>query len=363
MENVLNELISKGSIVNKENITNMTKDEIESKLSQILDEYINNPLNKIESINVSITANNEEIRVIKGIGDNLFDLASITKLFATKLLFALSENNLIDLNKTIYELDNRYINLKNYKVIDIIKMKGLIETNGKLSETNSALELLERLRTTHVVSYDEKDSIYTDIGYMILCDILNNLIDGYDTRSLMQKYVLDKYDLNNTKYLPDTIVYGNGHNDNLPHDPKTRIIGGINLSAGLFSNLDDLNKVAKSIMNYEFFDEQFINKLKDYNWYDARNRRRSLGGIYVHSDNDISFAPCEFSTNTIAHQGYSGAMITVDIDNKISISITMNAFKDNIPVKSETFSETFYKLQKKINYLALQLYICQQLSN
>ncbi|MDD2392423.1 MAG: hypothetical protein PHU94_05780, partial [Bacilli bacterium] len=98
-------------------------------------------------------------------------------------------------------------------------------------------------------------------------------------------------------------------------------------------------------------------------FYDHRQRRRSLGGFYIHCDSDISFASKEFSNKTLAHQGYTGAIIVSDIENKLYNIVVLDAFKNNADKKTEQFIENFYKLQDELIYYTLQLYLCQKMSN
>lgn len=365
INNLVDELIKKGSHIDKEYLINSTlslgsnyKEKLSLKLKEITNNYMNNPLDSIDNVNVCIKVGDSELTCYSTTIDSLYDIASVTKLFAVKLIYELTKEKLIDVNKTIYELDNRYVNLKEYKLIDLLNMHGKIETDGRLSASIDNDDLRKRLKTTRVIDPDFDG--YTDVGYTLLSDILDNLIEGENTKSLMQKYVLDKHSLTNTRYLPDGIVYGNA--GTIPNDTKTMIMGGVNLAAGLFTNMIDFKKLATLIKNYEFFDLEFLEFVKKYKFYDVKNRERTIGGIYLQSDNEYSFASKELSHNTLAHQGFTGAMICVDFDNDISILVLLDAFK-NTTKKMECFSENFYKYQDELVIIALQFYLCQQMYN
>ena len=372
IDDLINELIEKGSILDVEKLKCAMDELLEEKdkykyiqkrLDETLDKYLNDESNNVNSISVTLGSDNEEIKINKGVENVLYDIASITKLFGTKLVYELSKEGLLDIEKSIYEIDNRYVFLKEYKIIDILKMKGKIETDGKLSDCSSKEEIMERLKTVKVKDSKVSSSIYTDVGFTVLTDVLANLIPNENTKTLMQKYVFDKHNLSNTCYKPKGDVVGNGNNMNLPNDKKTAVMGGVSLAAGLFSNMDDLVSVSKDIINYTFFDREFINRLLKYKFYDNRKRRRSLGGFYIHCDSDISFASKEFSSKTLAHQGYTGAIIVSDLENKLYNIVVLDAFKNNADKKTEQFISNFYKLQDELIYYTLQLYLCQKMSN
>ncbi len=367
---IIDELIKKGCNISdkRDYLLNNSLDILENdnydsfiyNLEKNINSYINNETG-IKNLSIGIKINDIKLVFNKGnidFDNTVYDIASITKFFTLKLCYEFNKLGILDFNSNIKDIDSNFINLESYKIIDILKMHGFIETEGKLSETNSKEELIERLKTVKVK--DLEKNLYTDIGFIILPFILEKLYEiKYDKfltfNELCKKYIFDKYDLKNTGFnLKNKIIVGNDYG-NLPSDKKAKLLNGICGAAGIFTNVYDLLHLSDSILNYTFFDRDFIKEILNYHFLDNLNRKRSYGGIYLHSNNK-SYAPIYYSSETIAHQGYTGSTISFDFKTNISQVILVDSLnKDN--KKNELFFEFFHKLHDEISLASLVIYI------
>lgn len=376
LDNLIKELIDNGSVFNTEIIKNKIKNIIINndinnflnELEQVITKYQLNLDNEVNTISVTIGIDSNKINLSnQKIEDNvLFDVASITKIFTLKLVYEFEKLGLIKYTDVIKDICPEFDNLDGYTVMDAMKMYGKIETNGKLSSAINKENFIHILESVKVIDYSYESSTYTDIGFIVLGYMLES-ISGLTLQELVKKYILDVYDLKNTMFNPNMdnyILLGNGNNVGMPQDFKTRINEGVTGAAGIFTNSIDIMKLSLLLYNYEFFDEEFIQKmLKDY-FFDEKGRSRSYAGLYIsNDDSDISYAPKEFSNITLAHQGFTGSVVIFDIKNKIHISILVDAIKTNTAKKAEKFIENFYIFKNVIVEYSLILYLLASYNN
>ena len=195
---------------------------------------------------------NNETSLYNYDNQEIYDIASITKLFTLKILYDLQKEHKLDLNTKI----TSYLKLANLDkdttILDLIKMKDTIRTDKKLSDTKNKKEFLNILFTAKI----EKKNVpkYNDLGFCLL----GILIEEITQKSLRENFqeLFQKLGLKNTCVNPSNQykIYGNGDNDYSPHDLKTRVAGGLTGAAGIFSNVSDLLQVGKLLIEEKFFD-------------------------------------------------------------------------------------------------------------
>ncbi len=370
LDNLIKELVDNGAVFDTEKIKNRVKniiinDDINNflnELERIITKYQMNPENEVNTIAVTIGIDSNKISLSnQKIEDNtLFDVASITKVFVLKLVYEFEKLGLIKYTDAIKDICPEFADLDGYTVIDAIKMYGKIETNGKLSSSINKENFIRTLESVKVIDYSYESSNYTDIGFIVLGYVLES-ISGLTLPELMKKYIFDVYDLKYTMFNPNMdnyILLGNGNNTGMPQDFKTRINDGVTGAAGIFTNSIDMLKLSLLLYNYEFFDEEFIEKMLEDYFFDEKGRKRTYAGLYIsNDDSDISYAPKEFSDITLAHQGFTGSVVIFDIKNRMHISILLDAIKLNASKKSEKFIENFYTFKNIIVEYSLVLYL------
>ena len=139
--------------------------------------------------------------------------------------------------------------------------------------------------------------------------------------------------MTNTRFNPvGTNISGNGGYDSLVHDPKARILGGMVGSAGIFTTSSDLNRLAKSLYSVNYANEGLISKLNlqrlgEVTFPDSKQAGKGNLGVYVKHPlgYDKTFTPNVFSSNSFAHQGWTGAVALFDPNNNIHFNFLPNA--------------------------------------
>lgn len=268
----------------------------------------------------------------------MFDVASITKLFTLVLTFKLSEEGIINLNDKIADLNPDFKGLEDFTFTDLIRMHGDIYTDGNVAKAANEYEAYEILKTAYLKDNTRDKNKYTDFGAIIIGKTLEKVMSekyGKEVtlNDLMDKYIFKPSLLSNTTFNPKgDNVSGNGGNDNLVHDPKSRILGGMVGSAGIFTTSTDLNQLAKSLYSVNYINKgliskKYLDRLGEITFPNSPQSNKGNLGIYVKHPMgyDKTFTPSVFSTNSFSHQGWTGAVALFDPNNNIHVNFLPNA--------------------------------------
>lgn len=378
IDKIIDELVLNGSNIEEKkdylrtSAVEILKNNHYDKFILDLENYIEGNLNDdsgIKNISVGIKIQNFEIVINKGNADfihSVYDVASITKLFTLKLCYEFKKLGILNFNSNVKDILPDFIYLDDYKIIDILKMQGFIETDGKLSDTKSKDELIERLKTVKVKDYDKR--LYTDIGFNILPLILENVYEkrfqeNLTFEQLCNKYIFKPCLLTNTCFNPSNKILLGSNDSKLPSDQKAKILGGVSGAAGIFTNTTDMFALHSLLKSFTFFDKKFVEEILNYYFFDTLDRKRSYAGIYLNTkDNNHCYASDCYSNYTLAHQGYTGSAITFDLKNNIHYSILVDAMNSDNK-KAEKFFDYFHKLRERISIDSIVLYIVYQIKN
>lgn len=306
----------------------------------------------ISKYSVGICYNNK-MNLYNYDNQEIYDIASITKLFTLKILYDLQKEDKIDLNSKI----TTYLKLANLDkdttILDLIKMEDTIRTDKKLSDAKNKEEFLNILFTARI----EKKNIpeYNDIGFCLL----GILIEKITQKSLAENFqeLFQKLGLKNTCVNPSSNyqLYGNGNNDHSPHDLKTRIAGGLTGAAGIFSNVSDLLRVGKLVIEEKFFNKEFLIDIFKYNFIDHKKRNRTYAGLYKYTEDYKCYVPKSYSKYSLAHQGYTGATLIIDLKEKVVNVLLFDAILKETNEKSKNFFEGYDQLQEIVSKKTLDL--------
>lgn len=239
---------------------------------------------------------------------------------------------------------------KDTTILDLIKMKDTIRTDRKLSDAKNKEEFLNILFTARI----EKKNIpeYNDIGFCLL----GILIEKVTQKTLAENFqeLFQKLGLKNTCVNPSNRykIYGNGNSDLFPHDKKTRIAGGL---TGAFSNVSDLLQVGKLLIEEKFFDKEFLMAIFKYNFIDHKKRNRTYAGLYKYTEDYKCYVPKNYSKYSLAHQGYTGATLIIDLKEKVVNVLLFAAILKDTNEKSENFFEGYDQLQEIISKKTIHL--------
>ena len=210
--------------------------------------------------------------------------------------------------------------------------------------------------------------IYSDVDYMLLCFIVEK-ITGQNLDVYMRENFWEPMGLKRITYNPlkngfskddcaATEIYGNTRDGNMTfngirnytlqgevHDYKAyHSMGGISGHAGLFSNAEDIARLASVMFNggygkYKFFSKNVIDM-----FISPQNNTSANWGIgwWREGDNQRSwYFGTQSSSFTFGHQGWTGTLVMIDISRNLVIAYLTN--KINSPVvKPYTGKKIFY---------------------
>lgn len=365
MENILDTLLACGCEIDKdfylqkvENYQN--KEELKKEIEAYIDNFVQKNSCQMKDVSVALVLENDTY-LYNSKKNTLYDLASITKLFTLKAIYDLEKENKIDFTKPISTYLKEFEGLKKYTILDILKMAGQIETDGKLADTKDYDEFMEVLKTVKVKEYKQEVAVYTDIGFILL-GILIEKITGQNLKLYFQENMFHKQNMKNTGFMPshDFILKGNGNNLYLPHDFKTRVAQGMTGAAGIFSQVEDLSIFTRHLWEGEVFDKDFIQKIYDYTFVDTSNRNRSFAGLYKKTKGYRSYIPKEFSDFSLGHQGFTGSVFVVDLKIHMAEILLFDAIPKGSKVKNPDFFSAFYTFRKQITTYCILLYLLSQ---
>ena len=269
--------------------------------------------------------------------NTLFDVASITKLFTLILAYE-CETLGLDLNIPVKALNPDY-DLGDFTLNDLIRMCGDIATDGRINDAHSVEEAYEILKTAHLVSDNRNENKYTDIGAMIIGETLVKVLNStraknYNLQEWMNELIFKPLNMKHTTFNPKgTNITGCGNRFEV-HDPKARALGGIAGHAGIFTNGEDLAKLANGLFKiYHNIDrpieltKEHIYRMGEITFPNAKQCNKGNLGLYVkHPDGFArTFTPSIFAKGSFSHQGWTGSLATFDPVNQIHQSILVNA--------------------------------------
>lgn len=315
-----------------------------------------------------IVFGNREINpnIIECNSETLYDIASLTKVYTSTLVYMAYEEKKIDLYETIFSIDNRFSNLKDVRVIDLLSHNQEIWTDGYLGDAKSKEEFYKILFSAYVKN---TFPTYVDTHYIILSTLLEKIYEkNFD--EILQEKIFNKLGLKNTTTNPngENISSNNFEtlNENvvdfiLPgviHDTKGRIAKEFGITTGhasIFTTGKELLIFLKSFLegtllqketielmlshedrnqdNFEILKkvvpESNMNEmyekaiLKDLN-LKVMWTYNNMGTRYRNPINQLNDVPEKCSDKTIAFSGYTGPSFVIDFEKKLIIIVMCN---------------------------------------
>ena len=342
----------------------------------------------IEGISTNIyvgdTRGNTSIKVLSGttkrdgmglkIDDNtLFDVASITKLYT--LLFAFTVENLgLDLNTRVVDL-NKDFNLGDFTINDLIRLCGEIQTDGLVKNASSVDEAYKILKTAHLKSDDRTTNKYNDLGPLIISIVLTDWLNKkYNLNKTYEGWlntlIFKHLNIKDTLFNPTSSnISGNGCNIGV-HDPMAKALGGVAGHAGIFTNSNDLEKLAQEIFDINIYGigkllitKEQIKRIGEITFPNSIQSNKGNMGVYVKRVSK-TFTSMLYSDGSFSSQGWTGSVATFDPSNQIHQSILVNAIKENdLNVKNDKplgFMDRFISYQSLLTDDTMMLFIASK---
>lgn len=312
----------------------------------------------------------------------LYDIASLTKVFTATLIYMAYEENLINLNDTVYNIDNNFKNLKDVKIIDLLSHNQNIWTDGYLGNANNKEEFYKILYSAYV---KEKVPTYVDTHYIILSTILKTIYKK-DYHELCTEKIFKRLNLKNTTFNPDKKLCASNNYEHIKdkivddiypgliHDTKGRIAKNLGIYLGhasIFTTGEDLLKFLQTFLNNSLLKKETINFMLQHNNINEMNYRKlkalssktdinemyeqvnreninvylpktynNMGVRYRNIIDKINDVPTKASDNSITFSGYTGPMFTIDFDNNIIAVIMCNVVHNSYLTRDERKEKT-----------------------
>lgn len=295
--------------------------------------------------------------------DCLFDLASLTKVIGTTTSIML----LVD--KGLLKVDDpvgKYIPAFNNPDKKAITIRHLLTHTAGLyewyplfyrcSNKEETYKLIGELPLKYPVGEQRK---YSDLGFVILGEIIEQL-SGLSLQQFMEQNIFIPLGMTSTTYNPlqsrkftkiAATSHGNPYENRMVHDStlgfqvkginpdqwsgwRTYTLkgevndgnawyanGGISGAAGLFSTVDDLQKLVDMLMNKgRAGGSQFITKKTIETFFTKDKFSNGLGWMMDPSNSFMKNAP----QGSFGHTGFTGTSITVVPQSGISIILLIN---------------------------------------
>ena len=312
--------------------------------------------------------------------DDIYDLASCTKIFASTLaIMKLYDDGLIDLNKTLADFFPKLKNKAhgNLKLIDIMTHQaGLkawipfyvktIDENGPMAEFYSnemdeqhSLRVAENLYIVNEypdyifdsvskTKLGKKKYLYSDMGFYYMPRIVKQI-----TNQDIENYLIEKFyqpmNLSHICYQPlnhftrnqiaptenDTIfrkqqVWGD------VHDQAAAMFGGVAGHAGLFGNAHDLAAIMQMFLDggvykgTRYLKPSTINYFTKAHFASTNENRRGIGFDKLPlKKKGPSTASKSGSMKGYGHTGFTGTFVWADPENNLVIVFLSNRVYPN----------------------------------
>lgn len=270
-------------------------------------------------------------------GDELYDVASLTKVVSTTtLIMKLIEDHKLSLDTKINEIIDWYP-IDDTTVYDLLThSSGLPADIPRANTLRDRTDVENKIKSVKLKVNKGEHIIYSDIGFILLGFMIEK-ITGKTLHEYSQEIIFKPLGMKDTSYQPngyrcaptefrDDEVY-KGLLKGLVHDEKAFAIGGAG-HAGLFSTVYDLNIFMKAILEDHFvLKKETVDLLfkvqKELPSLNGNILKRALGWdkpTEGGSSSDLS----DFD-QTILHTGFTGCNMFIDRKHGIGYVMLSNA--------------------------------------
>ena len=253
---------------------------------------------------------------IKTNGEELYDIASVTKVIATSTLVHLYiYEGLMDYETYVFEVLKDFPH-QNIQIKDLLAhTSGLPAYIENANDLKTREEVIEAIYNTKLVYEKNTKIVYSCVGFITLGLLLETLTNK-SLDNLAEERIFKPLNMTSTTYHPNPLLAAptEYRDDNVyqgylvgkVHDGLAYALGNVSGNAGVFSTARDLAIFIKRLLNNDFiFPKEVIDKL-----FNSYIRIEQKDGIYNRS---LGWAkPAEDKNSIIYHTGYTGCVIVID---------------------------------------------------
>ena len=273
--------------------------------------------------------------------DDIFDLASLTKVIATTLaIMRLYEEDRITLSDPVSE----YIPQFGQNGKEAITIKNLLLHNagfppGKpfYRTCHDKTEVLDSLYAMSLRYPPNTKIIYSDIGFIVLgrlVEIVSDItLNAYVKQELYDPLELQVITFNPSLELWKRITpaepefnYRITHSIGSPKNKITQTMGGVAGHAGLFSNANDLSIIARMLLNGgEYIEKRYFEESTIILFTSPHLNTSSRGlGWDTGGGSGKCYIGDLFSEQSFGHTGFTGTSIWIDREMDLFIIFLTN---------------------------------------
>lgn len=272
----------------------------------------------VDNINVKIYGGNINCLGEEMPNNAIFDIASMTKFYTEVIAYKLMGEGLFEPDDIVSELDDRFTNLGDLTVSDVLSFTTTFRTDGRLDDKKSMDEAKETLYSTSVVQ--SGDYNYNDIGMMIMKEMLER-VTGKSYLDLVDEYIVKPYGLSDTHLVVPKnkfkLLTGSPYKNakqGIVNDTKAAIMGGYSGHAGMWSSSDDLIKFLKGVYGT-------VPNISAAYTYGVNNARGIMGNTYTtHPEGlDVTYLDVTEPWDSFVIQGSTRVNATGSVDSAHNI--------------------------------------------
>ena len=276
---------------------------------------------------------------------SIYDVASLTKVLSTTpVVMKLIQKKMLSLD---YPLSDFYDEFKVGSKKNITIRHLLTHTSGlpayieyyKRNDIDSKDDIINDIIKLDLSYEPDSKMVYSDLGMILIADIVSKVTSSSLNR-LSYNYYYKPLVMNNTFFNPkETIKYNivpteddtyfrNKLLQGEVHDETAFLLGGVSGHAGLFSNSNDIAKLAKLFLNKGVFKgrrylkKNIVKLFTSQGNYPVKSDR--ILGWDTPSINGKSSAGDLFSNQSYGHLGFTGTSLWIDPVNEIIIVFLTN---------------------------------------
>lgn len=257
----------------------------------------------------------------------LFDMASVTKVYATTLLA------LIAIDKGLFSVKNTVKDFYPDCTKDLTILNLLTHTIGvgykQLWTIDGASENVAKAIWNIPCDIPIGENVlYSCPAFILLAKILEKIY-GESLDKAFEEYVAKPLGLQSTQFCPTrrtNIVNANAQGEKLGivNDLNCQFLGGVSGNAGLFSDITDTTKYVKCLLNKGaplISERTFEQAVKNYTA--DKKESRGLGFLYV--DERYEQTGELFENGAIGHCGHTGQSLFLDYKTGLYVIILSDA--------------------------------------
>lgn len=264
--------------------------------------------------------------------DTLYDLASLTKVVCTTtLILKLIEENYFTLDTPVANIipEFKYPNVTIKHLLT--HTSGLISDDKEYKNCLNANEIWEFTLNRPLVCETGSKVEYSDFGYIILGKVIEHFkisIEEYAKEVIFKPLGMASTCFNPhlkgliSRCAASEFTPNRGLIRGIVHDGKAFKLDGLSGNAGLFSNIKDLTKFVRMILDdgYPVLKKDSIDLFKKC-YTENLNESRTLGWIFSDKNSTVGEVCSDCS---LWHTGFAGGSIYIDFVRKCSIIILTN---------------------------------------